>query len=106
VRCRPVGQFFVHVTDSGRFRSAVTWPFQGLQHAIGGLDAIVGDVAPNVADVLRSTRGKDEWPSSLGSFLLGASLPYFRKDFRAVNEFVPVGLPGSHGDFLAQFGKP
>jgi len=44
--------------------------------------------------------------SSLGSFPLDAALPYFRKRFGAVHEFVPVGLLGSHCDFLPQLGKP
>jgi hypothetical protein len=63
-----VGQFFAHVTDSGGFRQSVHGFFQGLQHAIGGLDAIVGDVVSNVANILRGAGGEDEWLHPLDRF--------------------------------------
>jgi hypothetical protein len=101
-----VRQFLTPVTDAGIPRQLEQRSLQSIKNKVGGLRVVVGDVTPNVADILPGAWGENESFSSFSAPALRAAPPDFGERLWPVHELAAVGLLTADSDLTAELLQP
>ena len=90
------------VPDAETFHQLDQGAVQGVEDPISGFDSVLGDVIPDIVDILLPRAARGRIASPLGALPLGAAAADLSKGLFTVNELSTVGLFAGDGDLLAQ----